>query len=224
MEHLPIYIYLVFGLTVFLALFIFYLATQNSKPFLAISSLWIIAQVLVSLTGFYTLTKTVPPRFPLLVVPPIVLIVLIFTNKRGKQFISSLDHKKLTILHIIRIPVELVLFWLVAYKAVPELMTFEGRNFDIFSGITAPFIYYFGFVKKKLSKWIIISWNFICIGLLLNVVFNAVLSVPTGFQQFAFEQPNIAIGYFPFVLLPAFIVPIVMFSHLATISLELKSK
>jgi len=120
-------------------------------------------------------------------------------------------------LHIIRVPVELVLLWLSINKAVPQLMTFEGRNFDMLSGITAPFIFYFGFVKNKLSKKILLAWNFICLALLLNIVINAVLAAPTNFQQFAFEQPNIAIFYYPFNLLPAVVVPLVLLSHLSAI-------
>ena len=96
-------------------------------------------------------------------------------------------------------------------------MTFEGRNFDIISGLSAPVIWYFGFVKPKLSKTVIIIWNLICLGLLVNVSVYAVLSAPGNLQKFAFDQPNIALGYFPFLLLPGFIVPLVMLSHLAAI-------
>jgi hypothetical protein len=128
----------------------------------------------------------------------------------------------LTLLHVIRIPVELVLFWLFVRHTVPEAMTFHGRNFDILSGISAPFIYYFGFVKKRLSNKVIIAWNLICLALLLNVVSAAVLSLPDRFAQFGFEQPNIALGYFPFVLLPAGLVPLVMLSTVAAIKQLLK--
>jgi hypothetical protein len=96
-------------------------------------------------------------------------------------------------------------------------MTFEGRNFDILSGITAPVIYYFVFIKKNMSRKALLLWNFICLGLLFNIVINAILSVPAPFQQFAFEQPAIAIQYFPFIWLPSVIVPLVLLSHLAAI-------
>jgi hypothetical protein len=158
-----------------------------------------------------------PPRFMLLLLPPMVAIISLFFLKSGRSFIDNMDTRLLTLLHIIRVPVEVVLFWLAVNKVVPELMTFEGRNFDIFSGITAPFIYYFGFVKKQLGKKIILAWNFICLGLLINIVVHAVLSAPLPFQQFAFDQPNIALLYFPFILLPCCVVPIVFFSHFAAI-------
>jgi hypothetical protein len=96
-------------------------------------------------------------------------------------------------------------------------MTFSGRNFDILSGLTAPFVYYFGFVRKKLSTAVILLWNFVCLLLLFNIVAHAILSAPFPFQQLAFSQPNIAVLHFPFTWLPACIVPLVLFSHLVTI-------
>ncbi|HUQ96495.1 MAG TPA: hypothetical protein VM010_02440, partial [Chitinophagaceae bacterium] len=35
--------------------------------------------------------------------------------------------------------------------------------------------------------------------------------------QLAFDQPDIAVLYFPFVLLPGVVVPVVLLSHLAAI-------
>ena len=147
----------------------------------------------------------------------ILSIIILFSTQKGRNFIDSLPLTNITWLNIIRIPVEFVLFWLFVNKAVPQLMTFEGRNFDILSGITAPFIAYYGFTKGKLSARVILIWNFICLALLFNIVFNAVLSAPFVMQQFAFDQPNIAILNFPFNWLPTFIVPIVLFGHLVAI-------
>jgi len=65
-------------------------------------------------------------------------------------------------------------------------------------------------------------WNVICLGLLFNIVINAILSAPTIFQAQAFDQPNIGVFYFPFVWLPCFIVPAVLFSHLVCLK-KLKS-
>lgn len=217
MENLPFYIYLVFGLTVLFALFMFYKATNYSKTFLIIILLWMAAQAMISLSGFYKITSTLPPRAALLLVPPLVITIILFSTKKGQMFIDSLDIKTLTLFHIIRLPIELTLFWLFIHKGVPELMTFEGRNFDILSGITAPVMYYLVFVKMKMSKTMLLIWNFICLALLLNIAFNAILSVPGVFQQFAFEQPNVGIITFPFIFLPSVLVPLVLFSHLVVI-------
>lgn len=217
MENLPQFISIVFGLTTILTVGLFYKATNNSKATLLIILSWLVLQTLIGLTGFYNVTDTIPPRFLLLVFPPILLIIGLFITSKGRQYIDSLDTKTLTILHSVRIPVEIVLFWLFVNKTVPELMTFEGRNFDILSGLTSPIIFYFGFIKKQLNRKIILTWNFICLGLLINIVANAVLSAPFPFQKFAFDQPNIAVLYFPFNWLPSCVVPLVLLSHLATI-------
>ncbi len=215
MDNLPLFISLIFGLTTILCSVFFYKATGYSKTTLLILVSWLALQAGIGLSGFYTVTDSIPPRFLLLVLPPIILIVGFFTTVKGRKFIDNLDTKTLTLLHIIRVPVELVLFWLFVCKAVPELMTFEGRNFDIVSGLTAPIIFFFGFIRKKLSPAIILTWNFICLGLLINIVVIAVLSAPFPFQKFAFDQPNIAILYFPFNWLPCCVVPLVLLSHLA---------
>lgn len=224
MENLPLYIYLVFGFTVIISIWLFYKASRNSKIFLIIISVWIIIQSAISINGFYTNANTIPPTIMLLVLPPVVFIILLFTLKNGKKFIDRLNLKTLTLFHIIRIPVELVLFWLYIYKAVPQLMTFEGRNLDIISGLTAPLLCYVGFLNHKTNKTLLLIWNMFCLALLFNIVFYAILSAPTKFQQFAFLQPDIALGYFPFVFLPSLIVPLVLLAHLASIRMLLKSK
>jgi hypothetical protein len=133
------------------------------------------------------------------------------------EFISRLNLKTLTLIQIIRIPVEIVLYGLYLNRAIPQLMTFEGRNPDILIGITAPILAWFCFKGDKYRKRILIAWNVLGLAFLLNIVLNAALSIPGPTQQFAFEQPNIAVLHFPFTWLPTVIVPIVLFCHLASL-------
>ncbi|MDX2190293.1 MAG: hypothetical protein SFY32_10545 [Bacteroidota bacterium] len=217
MENLPIYISTIFILTTIVTVGLLIKAGSNLKNTVLLLSGWLVFQAFLGLSGFYLVTDTIPPRFILLISIPILAIIIIFNTKQGKEYLNALDPGTLTLLHVIRIPVELVLFWLFLNKGVPELMTFEGRNFDILSGITAPFIYYFGYRKNFLSKNVLLIWNVVCLGLLFNIVTNAILSSPVPFQQFAFDQPNVAILYFPFVWLPCCVVPIVLFAHLVSI-------
>ena len=217
MEDLPVYIPLVFVLATGLAAWVFFKAAHQAIQVIASIMVLLTVQGAVALTGFFTVTHTLPPRFILLAGPPLLQIIGLFVTRRGRIFLDKLDIKALTLLHTVRILVELVLFWLFLNKAVPKLMTFEGPNFDIISGITAPIIYYFTFVKKQLGRKTLLFWNFICLGLLFNIVINAVLSVPTPFQQFGFDQPNIGILHFPFIWLPGFVVPVVLLSHLAAV-------
>jgi hypothetical protein len=217
MEHWPIYIKIVFILTTLLGLWLLYKATNQSKPIIITVLLWLVLQTVVSITGFYTVSSGVPPRFALLLAPPLLLLLIRFVTPAGRKLLDGFDAKWLTLIHTVRIPVEITLYWLFLHKAIPGLMTFEGRNFDILAGLTAPFIYYFGYVKNILHKNVILAWNIICLLLLINIVVTAVLSAPFNFQKFGFDQPNIALFYFPFTLLPSVVVPAALMAHLVSI-------
>lgn len=186
---------------------------------------WLILQGFIGWSGFYTVTQNTPPRFIFLLLPPLVGIAILFFTGKGHTFIDGWNLRWATWLHIVRVPVELVLLWLFLYKQVPQLMTFEGRNFDILSGLTAPLIVWLVWKSGQLvNRKILLIWNIICLALLLNIVIYAVLSAPLPFQQLAFDQPNIAIFYFPFIWLPGFIVPAVLIAHLVAIRQIVTSK
>jgi hypothetical protein len=200
----------------------FYNASNKAKLPLLLIVTWALLQLFVGLSGFYLDAMDLPPRFVLLIIPPLVTIIITLNTAKGKSFIAAMSQAKLTVLHSIRIPVELVLYGLACYKYIPIIMTFEGFNFDILAGISAVFIYYFGYVKQRLSPRALIVWNVVCVAFLLNIVTIAILAAPTQFQVFALNQPNVAIAYFPYVWLPSVVVPIVLFSHLVSINQLLK--
>lgn len=217
MENISILVIILFVLTTGVTVWLFFKAANYLiKPMVIISG-WIILQSVLGISGFYRNWEAVPPRIILLIVPAILCIIIMFLTNKGRAFVDSLDIKTLTILHTIRIPVEITLYYAYLARLIPGSMTFEGSNFDIISGVSAPVIYYLVFILKKTNGKTLLVWNFLCLGLLLNVVVTAILSAKTPFQQFAFDQPNIVITYFPFVILPSVIVPIVLFSHLAGI-------
>jgi len=217
METLSIYLIISFVATTLATILIFLKASSWSKTAVAVIAGWMILQTIVSLSGFYLVTDSVPPRFALLLGPPVLFIISLFVTKNGRKFIDSLNIRWLTILHIIRVPIELILFGLFLHKLIPGVMTFEGRNLDILSGLSAPLIYYIFFVKNGLNKRVLLLWNIICLGLLINIVTIAILAAPFPFQRLAFDQPNVGVLIFPFTWLPCCVVPLVFFSHLASI-------
>ncbi len=217
MSALPLYVYVLFIATVVFTLFLWTVVTRRSVTALIVVSLWLIIQGIISLSGFYTETAANPPHFPALILPPLFIIVLLLSSRWGRNWIDGWNNREIYLVHLVRVPVELVLNLLFLNKTVPELMTFSGTNFDILSGLTAPVIYYFGVVKKQLPGIIMLLWNLVCIALLGNIVYHAVFSAPLPIQKFGFDQPNIALLYFPFTWLPAFIVPFVLFAHLVAI-------
>jgi hypothetical protein len=217
MLSLPVYIGVSFSITTLICIFFFFRACNFNRKAMVVILAWTLLQGIIGISGFYSDTSVLPPRFLLAVLPALIGIVLMFITANGRVFLETLDQKWLTILHVVRVPVEIVLYWLFLNHTLPKIMTFEGWNLDIISGISALLVFYFGYIAKKLGPWILLIWNFIGLGLLLNIVIIAILSAPFPFQKFGFEQPNIAVLYFPFNWLPAVVVPLVLFSHLVCI-------
>lgn len=213
---LPVFVVPVFAATTALTV-LFCRFVSGSRRVLILLCGWIALQTLVANTGFYTVTQTLPPRFALAIGPPLLVIAGLFATRSGRAFLDRLDLRWLTLLHVVRVPVELVLHWLFVAGLVPQVMTYEGRNFDIVSGVTAPIVAWLAFRGGVLNRRLLLAWNVVCLGLVLNITFHGILSVPTPFQQFGFEQPNIGLLRAPFVWLPSLIVPVVILSHLAAI-------
>jgi hypothetical protein len=212
-EELPDWINMLFLVTVVATVLMFYYATGKSKKLLTGLILWSVLQSFLAITGFYQITDTLPPRFILVLLPATIMIVVGLLPKYRNKLLKNRNRTLSTLLHTVRVPVEIVLFYLFLYKMIPELMTFQGRNFDIVAGITAPIVAIL-ILTKRASNNMLIAWNAVALCLVLFILFNGILSSELPFQQFGFEQPNRAINYFPFILLPAVVVPIVIYTHL----------
>lgn len=224
MEQVTAFTVIGFSITTLLSIVLFSIASRKPLEVFFVICLWATIQILIASSGFYLVTDTIPPRFVLLIGPPLLFILLLFLTQKGKDFIDTFDIRALTLMHIVRLPIEIVLFALFIDGAVPELMTFDGRNFDILSGLSAPIIYFIGFKNDKPAKTLLLVWNFVCLALLFNIVINAALSAPGPLQMQAFEQPNIAILNPPFNLLPSVVVPLVLLSHIISIRQLIRDK
>jgi hypothetical protein len=215
--NLPLFISITFLAAVAYTYLITMQASNNHKAVRWGSLLWLIAIAVPTLYGFFLDTSTTPPRMPILLAPTLIAMLVAFNTQKGKAFIDSLDTKLLTWLSLVRIPVEICLFWLFLEGHLPEVMTFEGRNWDILAGATAPIVAYLYFNRKTLIKKLFLAWNVIGVLLLVNIIVHAILSVPSPIQQFGLEQPNMAILHFPFVWLASYVAPVVLFSHFVII-------
>lgn len=214
---IPLYVDLIFIFTAVLTIWLLFRASGNKAVFLLIPLTLGLIEAIAAKSGFFTHTSGLPPRLVFAPAIGILLIVVLFITNSGRSLLQSLNLRQLTLLHVVRIPVELVLYMLFLHKSVPELMTFAGSNPDILSGITAPLAVLIFIKKGQIKRLGLILWNLACLALLANIVAHAALSVPSEIQKFGFEQPNIAILHFPYIWLPGIVVPIVLLSHLAAL-------
>jgi hypothetical protein len=99
----------------------------------------------------------------------------------------------LVLLQSFRIAVELLLLGAFINEKLPVQMTFEGRNFDVVTGLLALPVGYL-MAKGRISRKFAIVFNIIGLVLLLNILVIAVLSMPTPIRYFMNEPANMLVG------------------------------
>lgn len=225
MEDIPSYVAATFVAIVIAVLcFLFYAirtATQGKKnitPALVITVIvaWIFFISLQTFNGYFTNLSGIP-RLPLMIGITLIAILFLFVWPRTRTILMKMPITTLHYIHIVRVPVEMVLWWLAVSRAIPMDMTFEGGNLDIISGISAPFAAVFMVGARSKSRIGAIIWNLIALALLMNIVQMAMGYMPYFYTPDTGQSANLGVFYFPYVLLPTFIVPAVLFSHLVSL-------
>ncbi|MBU7577952.1 MAG: hypothetical protein KAF40_07810 [Flavihumibacter sp.] len=217
MLGLPVYVPVLFLLTVIVSIGWFYQATKSRTLLLMLTS-WTVLQAILGLLGVYQQTDSLPPRILVFgFFPALLILVLYLFFGKGKGLIAQTNLRTLTGFHSIRILVEIVLLLLFYFQMTSIHMTVEGHNYDILSGVSAVVVALLAGQTVAEKKNLLLWWNIICLLLLFNVIARAILSTPSPLQRWAFDQPNLAVLHFPFNLLPTVIVPLVLVAHLIAI-------
>eukprot|EP01035_Chromulina_nebulosa_P032386 gene32386-43270_t len=176
--------------------------------------IWIVDSIL-SLKGVFLDTiKSTPPVFFPAVIVMLSLAVYFALKYKPLTHFKEENMKYAVALQTFRFPLELIFVWAFHLGLMPKQMTFEGLNFDVLVGLTAPLVAYFGYHKQVLPKWVLVGWNFAGLLLLANIVTVAILSAPTNFQVFTNEPHNTIVFKFPYIFIPFFLVPLALFGHL----------
>lgn len=186
------------------------------KNTLIVLILWTVLISTLSLSGFLSDFSTVPPRQLIVLAVPLVCIPWAISTKTAKEIFKHIPVHSLIYLQSFRIIVEILLWMLFLEGLAPVQMTFEGRNFDVLSGLSAPIVAYF-VSQQRISKLFGIAWNLVCLGLLLNIVTTAILSMPTPLRAFMNEPANTIVARFPVVWLPGLLVPMAYGLHLISL-------
>lgn len=174
--------------------------------------LWISIVLILAYNGVFS-DFTGIPKPPLLIFLPLPFILWLTFWKPFGEFLKAVPSGGLIYIQSFRIGVELVLWGLFLAGWMPVQMTFEGYNFDIIIGLTAPLIAYLCYTKKLWPSYIGLIWNIAGLLMLLNVLVVAVLSMPIPIRFFMNEPSVSLLAEFPFVLLPAVLVPFAYSFH-----------
>lgn len=215
-QDLPLYIPISFLLITVYVVFAFAKSNKVKKSTLPIILGWSVLISILASIGFYQYTEgDTFSTFPLVLIPAAIFIVYLYRNK---SFYKNRDLRWSIAVHIVRFPVELLLFQLAVRELLPMEMTYKGLNFDIIPGITSILLLIwmkFGTVNKK----ILLGWNIMGLIFILFILSNGFLSQELLYKNFGYSVPNRAITYFPMILLGGVIVPIVIYTHISDILL-----
>jgi hypothetical protein len=219
------------SLTIFLAVFLIlvllratkHLADQKEEyqklPFAmtVFIAIWLIYLSVLSYTEVLT-DFSLPPKMPLLVVLPlIILIVISLFKKVTTDFVTTTSISWLIYIQSFRIIVELIIWGAHKQGIVPLITTFEGYNYDILVGLTAvPLAYYAK--REKISPMILLFWNIASLLILANTVrlfiSSAYFPIEIGLDDHI-VGPEFA--RLPYLLIAGFFMPLAVYIHALSI-------
>lgn len=179
-------------------------------PFL----IWYIYLFLIERSGIL-LSMEMPPKFPLLIFSPFVifLIIFYFRNRKNKS-VQAIPIKWPIYFQSFRVFVELLILYTFFSGIIPKSASFEGYNYDILMGLTAPIVALLVYRTNNLKKRVAYFWNMVGIIMILWVGFIIASSLyfPTiwgGAESLVSDD----FLKFPYLLLPAFLAPMGIFMH-----------
>lgn len=161
-------------------------------------------------------TSTRPPGIVLLVGPILLsTIVTIGTGALGRAMQASVPLTWLVGLQTFRVGVEAVIHELWRAGWMPHVMTLGGGNVELVFAASAPIV-----ALALMHGWVggkfVFLWNAVGMLSLANVVLRGVGSAPGPAHFLHTEVANVAMGQFPFTLIPAVMVPLALGLHLVT--------
>lgn len=195
-------------------------AQQKKVVFRAVVVLgvWLGFITVMSLAGFYN-SMALPPRVPLfLVFPAFAFTGFFFLSGRNQQLIAAVPASWPVYFQSFRIVVELLLLGLAVKGLIPKEASFEGYNFDVAIGLTAPVVGWLAFSKKVIGKGVLRMWNIAGFCTLAIVVF--IFISHAYFPQVWHKQESIisrGFGLFPYTYLAGFLMPAAVFMHVLSL-------
>jgi len=230
--NIPFYVTsMLFVIMIILIIFIFYTLNyalkkleypdKKRKITLLVSALllvtWLIFTTVVSLQGMLQNFSTTPPRVMIILIPAVLGIIYISSSSRVNAYLSVIPSSWLLYIQSFRILMEVLLWLMFLNNLIPVQMSFEGLNYDILAGLSAPIIGYYALAVQKWPRISALLWNFAGFLLVTNITLISILSTPVPFRQFMNEPANTIVSFFPFVWIPAFIVPFAFLMHVLSI-------
>jgi hypothetical protein len=176
------------------------------------SAVWMAVTWWAAASGALRQWDATPPPLVILVGAIVVLGGAMAFTGYGARLVRGLPLWTLVAVQAFRLPLELAMHVQYERGVMPEQMSYSGRNFDIVTGATAIVVAWLA-ATGRAGRGVIIGWNVLGFGLLVNIVVVAILSTPL-FRYFGDDRLNVWVTEPPFVWLPAVMVLAALAGHL----------
>ena len=193
------------------------MSTLNLRRSIVLLIAWMVLLAVLSIHGWFSDFTSLPPRLSLALLLPLPAVLLSTRTQGTKQWLQNIGPQWPIYLQSFRILVEVGLWLLVRNGSLPVQLSFEGRNFDILTGLFAFPVGYYCFVKKTWSPVVALLYNIAGLVLLLNAVAITALSMPTAIRVFHNQPDSSLVTTFPFIYLPGVLVPLAYTLHILSL-------
>lgn len=158
-------------------------------------------------------TRALPPPGLFYVFGCIAVAAATAYSALGTRLVASVPIAWLIGFQSFRLPLELILHSWWKRGALPVQMTFEGRNFDIVSGALALVVGIWA-ARARVPRAVLLGFNLLGLGLLINVATIALLSAPTPLRVYENDPPVLLPFNFPHAWIVPWCVGAALFGHL----------
>ena len=178
---------------------------------------WFAVALVTSILGAYHATSLKTPTIQYALMIPIVLGVVLFWRwGLLRRLIEITPNEWLVGVQLYRV-LGGVFLALYAAEYIPGFFALPAGIGDVIVGLLAPFVAV-AYARGSngaltTTRW----WNFAGLTDLVVAVAPGFLSSPSQLQLVAFDRPNVLITMFPLVMIPAFLVPLSVLLHFASL-------
>jgi len=164
----------------------------------------------VALTGVLARVELLPPPFVLLALSALGVALAVALSPVGARLARGLPLWALIGFQAFRFPLELLMHRAANDGLMPSVMSWNGYNFDIVSGVSALLL---GGVLlfRTVPRWLVVTWNSLG-SVLLAVIAAVAIAASPVFRAFGDDQINLWVTRFPYTWM-AVMVAAALFGH-----------
>lgn len=181
---------------------------------------WLAATAAVGFSGVMLDVSARPPPFAVVVAVTFGTAVVVGVSAVGAG-LARLPLWWLVGFHAFRLPLEIVMHAAADAGVMPQVMSWDGRNFDVVAGVAA--IVVAVALRRGAPRWVAGAWLAFATVTLINVVVVAVRASPL-LRHFGDDEVNVWVAYAPFIWLPTVLVASAVAGHIVLLRALLRPR